>query len=100
MPESGARGDLKIFAIVLAVAAGLLAVLFLAGGPLVQEMATAFAPGVGLREAAVWGFGVTVALFVLFALVAGDGLFGEIQFMLASFFGFFLVLTLLIAWVF
>ena len=100
MPESGARGDLKIFAIVLAVAAGLLAVLFLAGGPLVQEMAAAFAPGVGLREAAVWGFGVTVALFVLFALVAGDGVFGEIQFMLSSFFGFFLVLTLLIAWVF
>ncbi len=100
MPESGARGDLKIFAIVLAVAAVLLAVLFLAGGPLLQEMAVAFAPGVGLREAAVWGFGVTVALFVLFALVAGDGVFGEIQFMLGSFFGFFLVLTLLIAWVF
>ena len=100
MPESGARGDLKIFAIVLAVAAGLLAVLFLAGGPLVQEMADAFAPGVGLREAAVWGFGVTVALFVVLALVAGDGRFGEIQFMLGSFFGFFLVLTLLIAWVY
>jgi len=48
----------------------------------------------------LWGFGVTVALFVLFALVAGDSLIGEIQYMLGSFFGFFLILTLLIAWVF
>jgi hypothetical protein len=54
----------------------------------------------GLKTAAVWGFFVTVALFVLFAVVSGDSLIGEIQFMLGAFFTFFAVLTLLIAWVF
>jgi len=96
----GNRGDLKILAVLLAAAVVLIGILALAGGPLAQEAAAALAPGIGLRTAAVWGFGVTVGLFVLFALVAGDGLFGEIQFMLGSFFAFFLVLTLLIAWVF
>jgi hypothetical protein len=37
---------------------------------------------------------------VLFALVAGDGIFGELQFMLLGFFAFFVIITLLIAWVF
>ena len=39
-------------------------------------------------------------LFLLFAVVAGDGLLGELQFMLGGFFLFFVVITLLIAWVF
>jgi len=98
--RDGNRGDLKIFAVILVAVVVLIAILVVAGGPLLREAAAAFAPGIGLKAAALWGFGVTVGLFVLFALVAGDGLFGEIQFMLASFFAFFLVITLLIAWVF
>jgi hypothetical protein len=39
-------------------------------------------------------------LFVVFAAVSGDGLIGELQFMLAGFFSFFLILTFLIAWIF
>jgi len=35
--------------------------------------------------------------WALFAVVAGDGLIGEIQFMLDAFFTFFAVITLLIA---
>jgi len=98
--RDGNRSDLRILAVILAAAVALIGILALVGGPLVQEAAAAFAPGIGLKAAAVWGFGVTVGLFVLFALVAGDGLFGEIQFMLGSFFAFFVVVTLLIAWVF
>lgn len=37
---------------------------------------------------------------VVFALVAGDSLIGEIQFMLGGFFSFFFMFTVLIAWVF
>jgi hypothetical protein len=33
-------------------------------------------------------------------VAAGDGFFGEIQFMIAAFFSFFVVLWLLIAWIF
>jgi hypothetical protein len=32
--------------------------------------------------------------------VSGDGLIGELQFMLAGFFSFFAILTFLIAWIF
>lgn len=63
-------------------------------------VATELSPGVDLRAAALGSFIVTVVLFVLFAAVAGDGLIGELQFMLAGFFSFFLILTLLIAWIF
>jgi hypothetical protein len=97
---AGDHRDLKLLLGLVAVALVVLVGLFLLGGPLVQEAAAAFAPGIGLKTAALWGFGVTVALFVLFALVSGDGLFGELQFMLGAFFSFFAVLTLLIAWVF
>jgi hypothetical protein len=97
---AGDRRDLKLLLALVAVALIVLGTLFLVGAPLVQEAAAAFAPGIGLKTASLWGFGVTVALFVLFALVSGDGLFGELQVMLGAFFSFFVVLTLLIAWVF
>lgn len=93
-------GDLKLFAIALLVAVLLVVILVVNLLPAAAPALEALNEGMGLRHAALWGFGVTVALFVLFALVAGDGLLGEIQFMLGSFFGFFLILTLLIAWVF
>jgi hypothetical protein len=96
----GNRGDLRILAVILVAAVVLIAAAVLVGGPLLQEAAAVFAPGIGLRTAAIWGFGVTFGLFILFALAAGDGLIGELQFMLGSFLGFFFVLTLLIAWIF
>ncbi len=94
------RSDLKLFAIIAVVTVvlvGLAAVLLL---PLGQEAVATMDQGIGLKAAALWGFGTTVALFVLFALVSGDSLIGEVQFLLSSFFGFFLILTLLIAWIF
>lgn len=63
-------------------------------------VATSLTPGVDLKGAALAAFIVTVVLFVLFAAVSGDGLIGELQFMLAGFFSFFLILTFLIAWIF
>ncbi len=59
-----------------------------------------FSAGMGLKDAAVVAFFTTVATLVIFAVAAGDGLLGELQFMLSGFFGFFLVLWLLIAWIF
>ena len=43
---------------------------------------------------------LTVAVLVVFAVVAGDSLIGEIQFMIGGFFTFFFMFTVLIAWVF
>ncbi|HEY0962983.1 MAG TPA: hypothetical protein VGE69_11570 [Pseudomonadales bacterium] len=61
---------------------------------------TGLNPGVDLKGAALASFIVTVILFVVFAAVSGDGLIGELQFMLAGFFSFFAILTFLIAWIF
>jgi len=61
---------------------------------------TVFAPGLGLKTAAVIAFFVTVVLLVVFALAAGDGLLGELQFILAGFFSFFVIFWLMIAWIF
>ncbi|WP_020683749.1 hypothetical protein [Marinobacterium rhizophilum] len=57
-------------------------------------------PGLGLKDAAVISFFVTIALMVVFAIAAGDGFIGEIQFMLAGFFSFFVIIWLMLAWVF
>jgi hypothetical protein len=99
MPE-GARSDLRTLA--LALVAGVIAIglVLYFGIPAVREALAALEPGVGLKTAAIWSFGVTVVLFIVFALVAGDGLVGELTIMLTSFFFFFALITLLIAWVF
>jgi hypothetical protein len=97
---TGNGSDLKLFALIAVsavVLAGLAAVFLL---PLGQEAVATMNEGIGLKSAALWGFATTVALFILFAVVSGDSLIGEVQFLLGSFFGFFLVLTLLIAWIF
>lgn len=97
---SGSGSDLKLFvliALIAVVLVGLGAVFLL---PLGQEAVAFMDQGIGLKQATLWGFGTTVALFVLFAFVSGDSLIGEVQFLLGSFFGFFLILTLLIAWIF
>ena len=88
----------------LLVSAVLLVLLAIAGymvWPLAVEFGqTQLEPGLGMRDAAVVAFFVTVLTLVVFAFAAGDGLIGEIQFMLAGFFSFFVVLWLMIAWIF
>jgi len=61
---------------------------------------THFEPGLGIKNAAVVSFFVTVALLVVFAIAAGDSLIGEIQFMIPAFFSFFVLFWLMIAWIF
>ncbi len=57
-------------------------------------------PGLGIKDSALISFFVSVVLLVVFALFSGDGLIGEIQFMIPGFFLFFVLNWLLIAWVF
>lgn len=97
---AGSRGDLKILAVVLVAVAVLAIITFALGGPLVTSAIHALEPGVGLKEAAKWSFGVTVLLLIGFAVAAGDSLLGELQYILSGFFAFFGIMTLLIAWAF
>jgi len=95
------KKDARALAIVLLVLALVLALGTFFALPLLAEFNTAYlAPGLGLRDAAIIAFVATLAVLVIFAIAAGDGLLGEIQFMLLGFFAFFIVLWLLIAWVF
>ena len=59
-----------------------------------------FEPGLGLKSAAIVSFVVTIITFVIFAVTAGDGLLGEIQYMIGGFFTFFIIFWLMIAWIF
>lgn len=94
------RSDLRTWAVVLMVVGALLGAAVLFGLPLLEGAVTALDTGVSLKTAALWSFGVTVAMLIVFAVAAGDSLIGELQFMLAAFFAFFVIITLLIAWVF
>jgi len=94
------RSELKMWGVILGIGLLLVVLGVVFGLPLIQEFMVSLEPGVDIKTAATWSFGVTFVMFLLFALVAGDGLLGEIQFMLGGFFLFFVMITLLIAWVF
>lgn len=60
----------------------------------------ALEPGVSLKSSAKYAFVLTLMVLSFFAVVAGDGLLGEIQYILPAFLIFFVFNWLLIAWVF
>lgn len=59
-----------------------------------------FDDGIGLKGAALISAAVSVFVLVVFAIAAGEGLIGEIQFMISGFFLFFVFFWVLVAWVF
>ena len=56
--------------------------------------------GVGFKDALVTGVILSTVLLVLFALVAGDGVVGELPSMIIGFFVLTLFFTFSIAWIF
>lgn len=87
-----------------ALAALLVALLVLAAAVslpgLSDWVAATFDDGIGLRTSALVAAIVSVAVILVFALVAGEGLIGELQFMIPGFFLFFVFFWLMLAWVF
>ena len=65
-----------------------------------EILSTGTSTGLGLKESAVVSFFVSLVLVTLIAIVSGDGLLGEVQFVLAAFLIFFFVFWFLIAWIF
>ncbi|WP_018873636.1 hypothetical protein [Thioalkalivibrio sp. ALJ16] len=63
-------------------------------------VAVTFDDGMGLKNAALVALIVSVLVSIVFALAAGEGLLGELQFMIPGFFLFFVFFWLLLAWVF
>ena len=63
-------------------------------------IAETFSTGLGLKVSALISAGISISVILLFAVIAGDGLLGELQFMIPGFFLFFLFFWLMVAWVF
>jgi hypothetical protein len=60
-----------------------------------------FAAGLGLKNAALISFGVSLAVILVMAIVSGgDAIFGELPFTIAGFLIFFVIFWLMIAWIF
>lgn len=61
---------------------------------------TQLAPGLGLKSAAVIAFFITTVLMIIMAIASGDGLIGELPFMLGGFLLFYVIIWLSMAWIF
>jgi len=95
------KNEARVIAISLVVLVAVLAIgIFILVPSLAEFSATYLEPGLGLRNAAIASFFVTLVIMVIFAIASGDGLIGELQFMLPGFLAFFLIFWLMIAWVF
>jgi hypothetical protein len=95
------KKEARVIAITLVVLVVIIAAaVFLLVPSLAEFSATNLEPGLGLRNSAIASFFVTLVVMVVFAVASGDGLIGELQFLLPGFLAFFLIFWLMIAWVF
>ncbi len=65
-----------------------------------EWVAVTFDDGIGLKNAALAAAIASVVISIFFALTAGEGLIGELQFMIPGFFLFFVFFWLMLAWIF
>lgn len=94
------REAIRIAVGLLAIAA-VVAIVAVLAAPVVQVFfAESLAPGLGVKTAFAWGFALTFVVFVVFAVVAGDGVIGELPIILAGFLAFWAIFSLTIAWIF
>lgn len=100
MPNSQSKNILNIVFFLAGAVAILLFIYFLVIPYSIEFINIYFEEGIGLKPAAVISFFVSIATVVLFAMVGGDGLIGEVQYMFAAFFSYFFVIWLLVAWIF
>lgn len=95
------KDESRKIAIILIALVVVLSVAILLMIPALSEIVSVhFAPGLGLKESAVISFFITLVVMIMFAVASGDGLLGEIQFILGGFFLFFIIIWLMIAWIF
>jgi len=106
MPSGSDRHDRKEALRLFVVGAIALLLLILVAGAglyyLVRLGASdPFAPGLGLKDAALVSFGVSFVLILVMAVVSGgDAILGELPFTVLGFLIFFVIFWLMIAWIF
>ena len=75
-------------------------VLVIASGYFIGIMRDDIAEGMGLKTAAIIAAVISFVSIIIMAVAAGDGLIGELQFMIPGMLTFFMISWLMIAWVF
>ena len=106
MPNaSGARDRKEALRLLVATAAARLLLVIIGGAGIYYLVGLGesdrFAPGLGLKNAAIVAFGVSLVVILVMAVVSGgDAIFGELPFTILGFLIFFLILWLMIAWIF
>jgi hypothetical protein len=104
MPSAHDDRDHKETRLLLAAAVALLVAIVWGGIYYFVEYANfsdPFAAGLGLKNAALISFGVSLAVILVMAVVSGgDAIFGELPFTIAGFLIFFVIFWLMIAWIF
>jgi len=95
------KSNLPIIAASIAGAVGMGLFIYFVVIPVSADFITTYIePGIGLKGAAVISFFVSIATIILLAFAGGDGLLGEVQYMIAGFFSFFFMVWILVAWIF
>lgn len=106
MPSESDRRDRKEALRLLAAALTALLLLVLIAGAGAYYLfglnaSDPFAPGLGLKDAAVISFAVSLVVILVMAVVSGgDAILGELPFTILGFLIFFVVFWLMIAWIF
>jgi hypothetical protein len=106
MPGPNDQRDRKEALRLLAASLTALVLLILIAGAGVYYLiglnaADPFAPGLGLKDAALISFAVSLVVILVMAVVSGgDAIFGELPFTVLGFLIFFVIFWLMIAWIF
>ena len=104
MPSAHDDRDHKETRLLLAAAVALIPLVAIVWGGIYYFVEYAnfsdpFAAGLGLKNAALISFGVSLAVILVMAVVSGgDAIFGELPFTIAGFLIFLVVFWLMIAW--
>ena len=105
MPSPQDQRDRKEAARLLLAAAVAILLLIVIGGVGIYFImgigeSDPFSAGLGLKNAAIVSFGVSLAVILVMAVVSGgDAIFGELPFTIAGFLLFFVIFWLMIAWI-
>jgi hypothetical protein len=106
MPGANDKRDRREALRLLAASLTALVLLILIAGAAVYYLiglnaADPFAPGLGLKDAALISFAVSLVVILVMAVVSGgDAIFGELPFTVLGFLIFFVIFWLMIAWIF
>lgn len=106
MPDINDRRDRKeALRLMVAAAAALLLLVIIVGAGLYYliglGVSDPFAPGLGLKNAALISFAVSLVVILVMAVVSGgDAILGELPFTILGFLIFFVIFWLMIAWIF